>query len=482
MRRAFLLFVLLGLLLAAVFLFKTQPGAVTLHWFGYRIDTSIGVAAASVFLLIAAAIFVNWLWRTLVGAPADFARYRAERRRVRAYQALTHGFAAIATGDADEARRRAKQVGSLLRDAPLARLLQAQAAQLGGDRQTSSRHLQALMADPDTAFLALRGLFDQAMADGNEAEALRLARQAAAERPATAWAATALLELELRHGDPAAAERALDSAQRARIVDTNKAQRIRAVLLTEQARTAPTEALAGALDRLRQAVKLAPDLVPARVVAIRALLQAGRTKEAFRIAEQGWGREPHPDVAAAVLAADPADAALPRLKRVERLASVAPAHLESRLLLAEANLAAGLWGPARGQLDAARAALGKGVRPPRRLARLMARLEASEGKEPAAAHRWLLLAAEAAPDHGWLCAACGTPAALWSANCGNCRGFDSLRWRAVAQDVLELLPSPAAAAAGAPPTLPQRQELLPKPGAPRPTAEAPPVDAARTVN
>ena len=43
MRRALLLLILLGLLFAAIWLFKTQPGAVTLHWFDHRIDTSMGV-------------------------------------------------------------------------------------------------------------------------------------------------------------------------------------------------------------------------------------------------------------------------------------------------------------------------------------------------------------------------------------------------------------------------------------------------------
>jgi HemY protein len=484
MRRALLLLILLGLLFSAVWLFKTQPGAVTLHWFDHRIDTSMGVLAALLFLLIATAIFVNWLWRTLVGAPSDFARYRHERRRVKAYQALTHGFAAIATGDTVEARRRAKQAGALLKNAPLARLLLAQTAELEGDKRTSSRHLQALLASPETSFLALRGLFHQAMADGNEIEALRLARQAVTERPGTSWAMSALLDLELKRGDLAAAEQALDRAERSRLIDTARAKRTRAVLLTERARLAQPEEAAATI--LRQAIKLAPDLVPARVQLTRALLQSGRIKEAYKIAAQGWGESPHADVAAALLAADDGDSPMPRLKRIEKLVAAAPTHLESRLLLAEANLAAGLWGPARAQLEEARTALGNGVHPPRRLARLMARLEESEGKDPAAAHRWLLLAAEAAPEHGWLCSACGAPSAIWTANCGHCRSFDSLRWRAVTQDVLELLPAVAAAPAedrpAEPVALPRATGSAPPKPPALPGAEVPPVDAARSVN
>jgi HemY protein len=182
---------------------------------------------------------------------------------------------------------------------------------------------------------------------------------------------------------------------------------------------------------------------------------------------------------------DSADAPISRLKRVEKLVATAPAHLESRLLLAEANLAAELWGPARAQLDEARTALGNGVHPPRRLARLMARLEESEGKDPSAAHRWLLLAAEAAPEHGWLCSACGAPSAMWSANCSHCRSFDSLRWRAVTQDVLELLPAataPVEPAVTDSPALPRPGDSGSRPPLGPPGAEAAPVDAARRVN
>jgi HemY protein len=273
-------------------------------------------------------------------------------------------------------------------------------------------------------------------------------------------------------------------AERARLIDSARAKRTRAVLLTERARLAPMEELPAAIDRLRQATKLAPDLVPARVQLTRALLQSGRVKEAYKVAAQGWSESPHADLAAALLAFDGGEPATTRLKRLEKLAAAAPNHLESRLLLAEANLAAGLWGPARAQLDEARAALGNGVHPPRRLARLMARLEESEGKDPAAAHRWLLLAAESAPDHGWLCSACGAPSAIWSANCSHCRSFDSLRWRAVSQDVLELLPAaaPSEAVPADQPALPRAAEPVQRAKPALPGAEAAPVDAARSVN
>jgi hypothetical protein len=74
---------------------------------------------------------------------------------------------------------------------------------------------------------------------------------------------------------------------------------------------------------------------------------------------------------------------------------------------------------------------------------------------------------------------------MWSANCSHCRSFDSLRWRAVTQDVLELLPAAATMPEAAAPdtaALPRPGDGASRPPAALPGKEAPPVDAARRVN
>src|SRR5690606_28646640 len=89
--------------------------------------------------------------------------------------------------------------------------------------------------------------------------------------------------------------------------------------------------------------------------------------------------------------------------------------------------------------------------PSARLCRLMARLEEAERGDAAAARRWLMQAAEAAPDPAWTCAQCGTPAPEWRARCGQCGAFDSLRWRAAPRAASLTFPvSAAAPAIGAP--------------------------------
>jgi uncharacterized membrane-anchored protein len=63
------------------------------------------------------------------------------------------------------------------------------------------------------------------------------------------------------------------------------------------------------------------------------------------------------------------------------------------------------------------------------LARMMARIEASEKNDAAAERRWLADAAEAVPDPAWVCESCGFAHREWQATCGRCRSFDQLVWR-----------------------------------------------------
>jgi HemY protein len=480
-----------------------RPGHVSFVWLGYRVDSSVGVLLAVLLLLLLVFMLLHWLWRLLWRGPRDLRRLRAERKRQQGYRALSQGMAAVAAGDAAEARRQAKIANGLLKDPPLILLLDAQTAQLSGDETAARRYFTAMLERPETAFLGLRGLLMQALKAGDRAEALSLARRAYEERPKTPWAVTTLLDLHLEAGDWADAAPLLIQARKLKALPDEAARRRRAVLLAERARTDPP---VHGLDAAREALKLAPDLLPARVQLARILTQAGREREAQKLIEKGWAAAPHPDLASAYAALAPEEAPLARYRRFEKLAALAPRHRESLLAQGEAAIAAGLWGEGRKHLEQLAAA----ERPSHRLARLMARLEEGERGDGAAIRRWLTVAAEADPDPGWRCARCATLASAWQANCPHCRAFDTLAWQAPPRAGAPMLitpvapasalPAPAAAAEIAgphqathphgaveahPPAKPASAERPAVPaGGPggKPQDGSAPVDAARLVN
>jgi len=261
---------------------------------------------------------------------------------------------------------------------PLTLLLEAQAAQLGGDEKAATRYFRAMLEHREASFLACAACSCR-RSSRNDSEALRLARQAVTERPRTNWARRRWLDLELRSGDWPQAEATLKRAEKLKVIESADAKRTRAVLLTEQARTGSD--LDAAIARLREAVKLAPDLVPARALLATDLARSGRGREAARIIEQGWVSAPHAELAAA----------MPRSTGRGRAGACAPpgaaggtqsAHLESQIALAGASLAADCGPGAR------RTGEGAWPRPaaPERVAaaaRLWAHLEEGEGSDPA---------------------------------------------------------------------------------------------------
>ena len=191
--------VIAALIAGAVFV-ADRPGAVSLTWEGWRVNTSIAVMIFGVALIatIAAALF--HLVRKIVAGPGAYARARRERRRRRGYRALTQGMVAVAAGDAAEAKRFARQADLLLAEPPLTLLLSAQAAQLNGDQKAAQNYFAAMLERPETEFLGLRGLIIQALKQNDEAEALRLARRAKALRPKTPWVLASLFDLQARTG------------------------------------------------------------------------------------------------------------------------------------------------------------------------------------------------------------------------------------------------------------------------------------------
>jgi HemY protein len=177
-----------------------------------------------------------------------------------------------------------------------------------------------------------------------------------------------------------------------------------------------------------QAQVLAPDLAAPACHHARLLIALGKKRAAARTIERAWRHAPHPDLARLYLEIDPDAPPLARAAAVQRLAAQNPEASESHLAIAEAALTAQLWGEARRHLALATAAAPP-TGPPRRVCRLMARLEESESGKMPAARDWLDRAIGAPPDPCYVCSRCGGETTEWQALCTECGEFDTLVWR-----------------------------------------------------
>ena len=454
MRAIIAAIVILGLAAAAGFLVD-NPGQVEILWQGWQIDTTVGVLVAAAALAALAVALVLWLLSWILRSPRAYLRRRRERRRRAGYQALTRGIVAVAAGDPQEARRYARRAEALQADPPLTLLLSAQAAQIGGDELAAKKFFTAMLDRPETEFLGLRGLLNQALHAGDRTTARQLAERAAAKRPNTAWAASTLFDLEAREQRWDEARTALERTAVKGFIAPTAARHHRGVILYELSRTA---AAAGdrqqALARAAEARALTPDLATPAAYYARLLLGVGKVGRATRAIERAWRTAPHPELAQVYGDIQKIETPLARVTRFQRLAAKNPAARESNLALAEAALAAELWGEARRHLEraleadpppfAALPANSGGFAKPMaiaddrsdvfsratpRLCLMMGRVEEAEHGDLVHAREWLDRAVRALPDPRYVCSVCSVESSEWQSLCPRCGAFDTLAWR-----------------------------------------------------
>ncbi|MDY0871116.1 heme biosynthesis protein HemY [Dongia rigui] len=436
----------LAILVTVAVYLANQPGNLSLVWFGYRIDLHpIALSLLGVLVCLVLLYAVGRIVARIIAVPGDIGAMRGAAREAKGYQILTRGLAAAAAGDAREAKRLSLQARKLLakRDGepPITRLLAAQAAQLEGDDVAAHAHFKALAETPETAILGLRGLAHAAMKEGNETEARRLAERALAANPHAQWAAETALRLQAKAGRFDSADESLKALVRAGAIDAKIGQRRRAALLTEKARQAlipdgTDVSVDVAMSAAREAVKLAGDFAPARYVLVRLMLRQGKRKEAMRLVEQIWDDHPHEILGELYLTLGENEKPLERTQRLERLQKQNPDHVESHRILAEADIAAELWGEARRHVDRLAAIETEQLGgPARATCRALAVLEERERHDPVTAHHWLDAASAARPDAAWICRQCGhrgeagPESGHWQLVCPQCQAIDSLEWR-----------------------------------------------------
>jgi HemY protein len=429
MIRAFWFLLLLAIISLAAALVADNPGAVSLEWLGYKVDTSMGVLLAGILLISVCLAIIFRVWFVIRSAPRRVGKARRDWRRQRGYKALTQGMVAVAAGDAQEARRQARKAENLLAEPPLTMLLSAQAAQLSGDEKAASKFFEKMSERKDTKYLGIHGMLNQAIQDGDKEGALELAEQANDLNPKTDNVSKALFELQVQNGNWEEAEETVRKAVKDKHLDTDSGRRRRAVILYQRSAAAESDGkLNDALSFAKKANNLVPGFVPAAVRNARLLQGAGKRRKAASVIEEIWVTNPHPQLAEVMEELSSGVGAQEKMRAVEKLASYNKDHEESHLAIAKSALVAEMWQEAREHLTEV-SDVTNGEVPSARVCRYMAELEDGENHDVEASREWLKKAAIADPDSAWNCTHCGQVMADWEPVCNHCESFDSLEWR-----------------------------------------------------
>src|SRR6476661_1283355 len=372
-----------------------QSGDVVLSWAGWRVETTVSVFALALGVTIVAAVIVWSILRGLWRTPGRIRRKRRERRQARGRHAITQGLLAVGHGDSTAARQHADAARRHAGHDPLALLLTAQSAQLEGDRDGAQRAFRAMAEREDTRLLGLRGLFIEAQRADDPVAAVMIADEALKLAPSSTWASHAVLGFRCARGDWNGALAILDNNLSSGLIDKPAYRRQRGVLLTARALELENVDRDRSRESAIEAVKLAPTLVPAAVLASKYESEAHQVRRSMRIVETAWLAQPHPDLADAYAHVRLGDSARQRLVRVETLSAKAPGHIEGVLAIARAAIDASEYAKARAALAPFIAA------PTQRVAMLMAEIERTEHGDSGRARAWALRAVRALHDPAW---------------------------------------------------------------------------------
>ncbi len=399
-----------------------QGGNIAITYADKIYEVSLFVGTLALISLSFVIIIILSVLRFLLRLPGLVTLSNQIRRRARGLDAISQGMIAMSSGDGRLAQTHALKAHQLLSNEPLTLLLTAQSAQLAGKSDAAESAFNTMLKTPQTRVMGLRGLYVEARRKGDVEAARHYATEVHKTAPHIAWASQSVLEYASLDGNWGDALKIIDQNA------NQKTQRQRAVLHCAKALEIQNSKPEQAQHTALEALKLAPNLVPAAVLASRSLAAKGNYKRASKIIETAWKDNPHPDLADAYIDVRRGDSALDRLRRAQNLAKLLPEARESRFMVAKSALEAKEFTLARQNLE--QLVLEK---PTLRACLMMSTLESQEFNRAGASREWLARAAHAPRDPIWV--ADNHVSETWRAVSPITGKLDAYEWREPPQAV-----------------------------------------------
>lgn len=380
---------------------------------------------ASAWVLFKLVALVVTFLRFAAGDKTAIDRFFDRRRERKGFDALAEGMVALASGEGKQAIAKAAKAEKLLRRPELTTLLTAQAAEQAGDTTMAETAYKKLLRDERTRFVGVRGLMKQQLQAGNTDTAMALAEKAFSLRPGHVETQDVLLGLQANAHDWTGARKTLGAKLKHGALPRDVHKRRDAVLALSEAQDIVDEKSSiEAREKAIEANRLSPDLIPAAVMAADGYVSQNKPRNATRLLKKAWNVQPHPSLAAAFARIQPDETSDQRIKRFAALTNQHPGHPETKMLLAELQIAAEDY-------PAAREAIGDLAEtdPSARALTIMAAIERGMGSDDAVVKGWLARALTAPRGPQWVCDNCNRVHAEWEPVCEGCGSFDTLSWK-----------------------------------------------------
>ena len=310
---------LIGVVALGLGILIEQPGSLSLTWFGYRIDTSPLVGLG----VVALGAVVLWsVFRFVFNLPSLVSVSTRARKRARGHEALARGIIAAGVGDARKARKASLDAKKLAPHEPLTLLLEAQAAQLSGDRAGARARFPCDdRAARHQIARACAASMPKSLRQGDHDRAHQIALQAQNITP-LAWSGQAVLDRYTAQNDWEAARLCVDQNVRAKLIHSRRPTARRPCSTPRRRWNASRPIRNAPSNCCARATKKAPDLVPATALLARLLSRSGDFRAASKLIEAAYAKSPHPDLAKAYVEMRHGDSSADRLARAKALAKL----------------------------------------------------------------------------------------------------------------------------------------------------------------
>lgn len=396
LRVAFLLIIAVLAALVSWQVITTDQGTVEITWFGTEVTTSALFGLLVLVLAVAVALPLLRLLMFLMDAPGRLGKASQRAKTRRGQEALALGLIAAEAGEFEEARRHADKAEDLIDEPRLALLLQARAAEVGGDTAAAERAYAGMLQNEDTEVLGRKGLMAAALKRGDRVAARAHAEAAMKASKTASWPFQYAFDLAVQQGDWENSIEALDLADKRKLIEDKVAKRRRAVLMTAQAQKLERERRADkAAEMAQKAFRMAPAFAPAGAMAARLLVGEGKSERAAAILEEAWENGPHPALAHAYRDLSPGETQDARSERMRAFAERRRDSRETKIVLAELSMERGDWPAAQAHLEDAYR-----ENPSSRICILFAQVARGRGDENGA-RTWLAQAAAAPREADW---------------------------------------------------------------------------------
>lgn len=426
MMRSVWFFLKLGLIVGLTGWLATRDGHVALDAFSYEIEAPLGLVLASLFIALSFAWIAMKLLGWLLSIPRRAGQRLQTRKQDQGVGAIMGGLSAMAAGDSRGLRNAAKAIPAMGKDDHgLSLFMGAMADRLDGKIDAANEGFTQLMRRPESAFLGVRALYQQAVETGQHKQALNLARQAYTLHPKQGWVVTIRYDEEVRAHNWLEAETLLTRLVRMKMMTKDQAASDRAAMAL--AKLQDTDDDKKRLALIRAALKKQPGHCAATLLWIDHLISKGNATQATRAVEKAWKACPHPQLAQFWLDCMPATnkkTQKRRIRWVQRLVTLHPDHGQSHLLLAKFYMTENLLDQASAALDHAEKAEGL----ERAALQLRADLAQAKGEGDVQVKHYLNQAAESQPGYGWVCHQSGRSYTQWSAFAAPHNSFNTICW------------------------------------------------------